>query len=43
MLSWLIEHAEGEERTVRNLVMRVMVLGFAAIHTSTMVNFVDDC
>lgn len=37
MLSWLIDHAEGEEREVRSLVLRLLVLGFAAIHTSTMV------
>lgn len=38
MLSWLIDSAEGEEREVRSLVLRLLVLGFAAIHTSTMVS-----
>jgi len=36
MLSWLMDHAEGEEQSVRNLVLRILVLDFAAIHTSTM-------
>lgn len=38
MLSWLIDYAKGEERTVRNLVLRVLVLNFAAIHTSSTVS-----
>ncbi|EKM60640.1 uncharacterized protein PHACADRAFT_246674 [Phanerochaete carnosa HHB-10118-sp] len=35
LLSWLIDEAEGDERTVYNLVTRVLTLEFAAIHTSS--------
>ncbi|OCH88082.1 cytochrome P450 [Obba rivulosa] len=34
-LQWLMDVAEGEERTVRALVLRILVLNFAAIHTSS--------
>jgi len=36
ILSLLIDDADEEEGTVRNLVLRILVLDFAAIHTSTM-------
>lgn len=36
MLSWLIDEAVGEERTVHDLVLRVLTINFAAIHTSSM-------
>ncbi|CCM00817.1 uncharacterized protein FIBRA_02859 [Fibroporia radiculosa] len=36
MLQWLIEDAQGEERTVRALVLRILTVNFAAIHTSSM-------
>lgn len=37
LISWLLEDAEGEERTVPALVLRVLSTNFAAIHTSSMV------
>ncbi|KAG6829008.1 hypothetical protein H0H92_005985 [Tricholoma furcatifolium] len=36
-LSWLLDLAEGERRTVRNLTMRILVINFAAIHTTSMI------
>ncbi|KAJ7930490.1 cytochrome P450 [Mycena leptocephala] len=35
LISWLLDHAEGEERTTPALAMRVLVVNFGAIHTST--------
>ncbi|KAJ7767236.1 cytochrome P450 [Mycena metata] len=35
-VSWLLETAEGEERTVPALVLRILSTNFAAIHTSSM-------
>ncbi|KAI0731494.1 cytochrome P450 [Fomitopsis betulina] len=35
MLQWLIDAAEGEERTVRSLVLRMLTVNIAAIHTSS--------
>ena len=37
MLSWLMEDAVGEERDPRNLTLRVLVVNFAAIHTTSRV------
>lgn len=37
-LSWLMEAAQGEEQTIENLTRRILVVNFAAIHTSSMVN-----
>ncbi|KAJ7122773.1 cytochrome P450 [Mycena epipterygia] len=34
LISWLLDVAEGEERTVPALVQRVLVINFGAIHTS---------
>ncbi|CCM06206.1 uncharacterized protein FIBRA_08450 [Fibroporia radiculosa] len=34
MLQWLIEAARGEERTVRALVIRVLAVNLAALHTT---------
>lgn len=36
MLSWLIDEAVGDERTVPDLVLRILTVNFAAIHTSSM-------
>ncbi|KAJ7438633.1 cytochrome P450 [Mycena galericulata] len=36
LISWLLDVAEGEERTIPALAMRVLVTNSAAIHTSTM-------
>ncbi|KAJ6624415.1 cytochrome P450 [Mycena sp. CBHHK59/15] len=36
LISWLLEIAEGEERTAPALVTRVLVTNMAAIHTSSM-------
>ncbi|KAJ7309361.1 cytochrome P450 [Mycena albidolilacea] len=35
-ISWLLEDAIGEERTVHNLVLRVLSTNFAALHTTSM-------
>ncbi|KAJ7041790.1 cytochrome P450 [Mycena alexandri] len=35
-ISWLLETAEGEERTAPALVLRILNTNFAAIHTSSM-------
>ncbi|OBZ73466.1 Ent-kaurene oxidase [Grifola frondosa] len=35
MLQWLMDVAQGEERTVRALVLRILTVNFAAIHTSS--------
>ncbi|KAF9233835.1 cytochrome P450 [Melanogaster broomeanus] len=35
LLSWLMDAAEGSERTVKSLTMRVLSINFAAIHTSS--------
>lgn len=37
MIQWLIEQANEDERTVDDIVMRILVVNFAAIHTSSMV------
>ncbi|KAF8576152.1 cytochrome P450 [Ramaria rubella] len=34
-LSWIMEAAKGEECTIRNLTIRILVLNFAAIHTTS--------
>jgi len=36
-LSWLMDEAKGEEQSVRNLTLRVLIINFAAIHTTSMV------
>jgi len=36
MLSWIMEEAKGEERSVRNLTKRIMSINFGAIHDSSM-------
>ncbi|KAG6816479.1 hypothetical protein H0H93_008055, partial [Arthromyces matolae] len=35
-LSWLLQLAEGKQRTVRDLTLRILSLNFAAIHTTSM-------
>lgn len=37
MLSWLIDKAEGDTRSVEVLTRAVMAINFAAIHTTSMV------
>lgn len=37
MLSWLMDEAQGQERTTESLTRRILTLNFAAIHTSSMV------
>ena len=37
MLMWLMEEAQGDERSTRNLALRILTVNFAAIHTSSMV------
>ncbi|KAG5651324.1 hypothetical protein H0H81_009077 [Sphagnurus paluster] len=36
MLSWLMDEAEGDETSLRNLTLRILTVNFSAIHTSTM-------
>ncbi|KAF8994947.1 cytochrome P450, partial [Cyathus striatus] len=36
VISWCLEHATGDQRTVRELAIRVMVINTGAIHTTTM-------
>ncbi|TFK26822.1 cytochrome P450 [Coprinopsis marcescibilis] len=36
MISWLLDHAPPEYRTVEDLATRILVINFAAIHTTTM-------
>ena len=38
MLSWLMEDAVGEEKDPRNLTLRLLVVNFAAIHTTSRVS-----
>ncbi|KAF8639979.1 hypothetical protein AX17_001225 [Amanita inopinata Kibby_2008] len=35
LIDWLLEVAQGPQRTVRNISIRVLVLNFAAIHTTS--------
>ena len=39
MLTWLMEDAVGEEKDPRNLTLRVLVINFAAIHTTSTVSY----
>ncbi|KAG6872887.1 hypothetical protein C0995_005592 [Termitomyces sp. Mi166 len=34
-LSWLLDHAEENQKTVRSLTTRILVINFAAIHTTS--------
>ncbi|KAJ7092899.1 cytochrome P450 [Mycena belliarum] len=34
LISWLLEYAEGDERTPHNLTQRMLMVNFVAIHTS---------
>ncbi|KAJ7913150.1 cytochrome P450, partial [Mycena leptocephala] len=34
LISWLLEQAPAEERTVDNLIQRILMINFAAIHTT---------
>ncbi|KAF8665785.1 hypothetical protein AX16_000232 [Volvariella volvacea WC 439] len=36
LISWLLDYAQGYQRTVRDLVIRVLATNFAAIHTTSM-------
>ena len=38
VLSFLIDYSTGEDRTVRNLVSRILLLIFASLHTTSMVS-----
>ncbi|KAJ6555170.1 cytochrome P450 [Mycena vulgaris] len=35
LISWLLEHATGDERTVDNLIQRILMINFVAIHTTS--------
>lgn len=39
MLSWLMDEASEVEMSTRNLTLRIMLISFVAIHTSSMVTF----
>lgn len=44
MLQWLMDAARGEERTVKALVLRLLTVNIAAIHTSSLVRlFLSFC
>ncbi|TFK43278.1 cytochrome P450 [Crucibulum laeve] len=36
LISWLLEDAQGQQRTIRDLSIRVLSVNFAAIHTTSM-------
>jgi cytochrome P450 len=36
MLSWLIDNAEGPEQELHNLALRILVMNFAGLHTTSM-------
>jgi len=38
LISWLLDQASPERRTIRSLTQMVLVVNFAAIHTSSMVH-----
>ncbi|KAG5725858.1 Ent-kaurene oxidase, partial [Termitomyces sp. T112] len=35
IISWLLERAQGEQRTVRDITMRILTMNFAAIHSTS--------
>ncbi|KAH8828951.1 cytochrome P450 [Flagelloscypha sp. PMI_526] len=35
-ISWLLDTAQGSQRTIRDLCVRILALNFAALHTTTM-------
>jgi hypothetical protein len=37
MLSWLMDAARGDEKSMQNITRRILVLNLAAIFTTTMV------
>ena len=37
LISWLLETAQGEQRSVRNMTIRILLVNLAAIHTASMV------
>lgn len=37
LIDWLLKDAPGEHRTVHDIVLRILAVNFAAIHTSTAV------
>jgi len=41
MLSWLMDEATGQERSVDALCLRILFVNFAALHTSGMVGAVQ--
>jgi len=36
MLSWVMDNARGDEKSLRNLTLRILLVNFAAIHTTSM-------
>ncbi|KAI0072328.1 cytochrome P450 [Panus rudis PR-1116 ss-1] len=36
LLSWFMDEAKGEERSIRALVLRILTINFASIHTTSM-------
>jgi len=37
MLSWLMDNARGDEKSLQNLTLRILLVNFAAIHITIMV------
>jgi hypothetical protein len=36
-ITWLLEESRGERRSVRNVIMRMFMVNFASMHTTSMV------
>jgi cytochrome P450 len=36
LLSWVMDYARGDEKSYRNLTLRILLINFTAIHTTTM-------
>jgi hypothetical protein len=41
MLMWLMEEAKGIERSLEGLARRMLVVNFAAVHTTSLVSHTD--
>lgn len=37
LISWLLDEAQGPQRSIRELTLRILTVNFAAIHTTSMV------
>ena len=41
MLMWLMSEAKGVERSLEGLARRLLVVNFAAVHTTSLVSYTD--